>query len=116
MGNALGNSIGHWEGQTLVIETVGTSSPLTRLDPIAELRIAVPLSDQARFVERMRLVERNTLEDQITINDPVAFTRPWTMLRQYRRVPGMKRIVDEDCLCNERNPVINGKHTIAPAR
>jgi len=103
----MGDSIGHWEGGTLVIDTVARAPGPIMLSP------AVTLSDRAHFTERVRLVNSDTLEDQMTIDDPLRFTRPWQVTVQYSRVTGINRMVAWDCQ-NDRNPVMNGKLTIAP--
>lgn len=102
-----GDSIGHWEGQTLMIDTVGTS---------AYYLPGNILSDQARYIERIRMLGDGTLEDRMTILDPVSLTKPWKLTRRYHRVPNMNRMVEEDCVGNDRDPVINGKFTLAPPR
>jgi hypothetical protein len=103
-----GDSVGHWEGQTLVVDTVATSSPANSDDD--------PLSEQARYTERIRMLNENTLEDQMTVEDPVALSRPWQLTRQYHRDPSIDRIIDQVCEENDRNPVVNGKMTIAPPK
>ncbi len=111
-----GNSIGHWEGQILVADTIATSSPLFRIVPKNGGFVGgwAIFSDQAHYIERIRMTDKNTLEDQITIQDPVALSHAWSMTRQYHRVPNMKRIVDGDCRGNDRNPVVDGRFVIAP--
>ena len=86
-----GHSIGHWEGGTLVIDTVGL-----RDDMIVD-RTGIVLSGEAHVVERVRRVNPTTLTDQITITDPVAFTRPWTVTKTYRLQPGPAYILDWAC-------------------
>jgi hypothetical protein len=103
-----GDSVGHWDGQTLMVDTVATSSPANVTGE--------PLSERATLTERIRLLNKNTLQDQITIEDPVALTHPWQLTRQYYRVPNMNRLFDEVCGETERNPVVNGKFTIAPPK
>jgi hypothetical protein len=66
-----GDSIGHWEGDTLVVDTIGLNDK-TWLD-----RAGHPHSDQLHVVERMRRPERNTLQVGLTIEDPKAYTKPW---------------------------------------
>ena len=68
----MGDSIGHWEGDTLVADTVNFNDK-TWLD-----RIGHPHSDQLHLIERIRRVDRDHLEDQITIDDPKAYAKPWT--------------------------------------
>jgi hypothetical protein len=68
-----GHSAGHWEGNTLVIETAGYND-YTFLD-----NSGAPHSDQLRTIERIRkLDDGKTLEDVVTIRDPVVFTKDWT--------------------------------------
>jgi hypothetical protein len=106
----LGHSIGHWDGQTLVIDTAErvASAPLRFSSPL------VKLSDRARFTERLRLVSKDRLEDQITVEDPVALEKPWQLTLSYRRVTNLDRMIDFNCTENDRNPVVDGKITIAP--
>ena len=68
----MGDSIGHWEGDTLVADTVNFNDK-TWLD-----RIGHPHSDQLHVIERIRRVDHEHLQDDITIDDPKAYTKPWT--------------------------------------
>lgn len=74
-----GYSTGHWEGDTLVAETVNL-----RDDTVLD-RYGSPHSDAMRITERIRLVDANTLEDIVTTYDPKAFTKPLEVVRRYRR-------------------------------
>ena len=74
-----GYSTGHWEGDTLVVETVNL-----RDDTVLD-RYGSPHSDAMRITERIRLVDPNTLEDIVTTYDSKAFTKPWEVVRRYRR-------------------------------
>ena len=67
----LGDAIGHWEGDTLVVDTIGFNDK-TWLD-----RAGHPHSTQLHLVERIRRVDHTTLQDDITIEDPIAYTKPW---------------------------------------
>ncbi len=73
-----GHSIGHWEGDTLVIDTIG-------LLPQVLLAQGVKHSDKVRIVERMRLSKPDQLEDVLTITDPDVLTAPVVMARRYNR-------------------------------
>jgi len=67
-----GYSIGHWEGDTLVVETRGLNEKFwmdTR---------GTPHTAQLKFTERITRSDMNTLKYQATIDDPGAYTRPWT--------------------------------------
>jgi hypothetical protein len=74
-----GYSTGRWEGDTLVVETVGLREDTT-LD-----RYGSPHSDAMRITERIRLTAPDVLEDRITVTDPKAFTKPWEFTRSYRK-------------------------------
>jgi hypothetical protein len=73
-----GHSIGHWEGDTLVVDTVG-------ILPSNYDQTAAPHSDELHVLERIRLVDKDWLEVAMTIEDPTAFTRPWKVTRYFRR-------------------------------
>ena len=73
-----GYSTGHWEGDTLVVDTVAL-----RDDTFIEG--FTPHSDQMTVHERIRLKEPTLLEDTITVTDPKALTQPWTTVKTYRK-------------------------------
>jgi len=74
-----GRSVGHWEGDTLVVDTIG-------IKPTVQYQ-RVPHSDQMRITERFRLAAPDVLHDQITITDPVTLEKPITYTLSYRRLP-----------------------------
>ncbi len=76
----MGDSTGHWEGDTLVVETVNFNDR-TWID-----RQGIPHSEELRVFERIRLDEDGNLLIDITIEDPVAFTESWSSERRYRPV------------------------------
>jgi hypothetical protein len=103
----LGDSIGHWQGETLVIDTVArTAGPITMFGP-------GELSEQAHFTEKVRRIDKNTLENQLTIDDPVSLTRPWTITLRYDRVQDLDRFILYDCDA-DRNPIEDGKIILDP--
>lgn len=67
----MGDSIGKWEGDTLVVDTIGFNDK-TWLD-----RAGHPHSDQLHVTERIRRTDPNTLQIAINIEDPKAYTQPW---------------------------------------
>jgi hypothetical protein len=73
-----GESIGHWEEQTLVVHTIGISSR-------AELIAGVPTSGRAAVTERIHLVDPGHLQIDTTVEDPVALLEPWKIRRVYER-------------------------------
>jgi hypothetical protein len=104
----LGDSIGHWEKDTLVVDTVArTPGPVSMFLPAAEL------SDQAHFTERVRRIDANTLEDRLTIEDPPRLLHPWVVTLRYSRVRDLNRFIPYDCEA-DRNPLENGKLSIKP--
>jgi hypothetical protein len=68
----MGNSVGRWEGDTLVVVTRG-------LKPESAVN-GVPLSEEGRLVERFRRVSADVLEYRMTIEDPKTWTQPWTVM------------------------------------
>ena len=74
-----GHSVGRWEGDTLVVDTIGIKEEVQYQN--------VPHSDQMRIRERIRLAEPDRLVDEITIEDPQKFEKPWTFTFTYRRMP-----------------------------
>lgn len=101
-----GHSIGHWEGDTLVVDTVGMLED-TILD-----RTGIQLSDQRHVMERIRRIDADTIEDRMTIEDPVALTRPWQIVKTFRKQPAGTYIFDYACAENNRNPVDENGRTI----
>jgi hypothetical protein len=68
----MGDSVGHWEGDTLVADTANFNDK-TLLD-----RMGHPHSDALHVIERIRRIDHDHLVDDITIEDPKAYTKPWT--------------------------------------
>src|SRR2546423_9136961 len=90
-----GESIGHYEGDTLVVDTVGLDTR-TYVD-----NYFTPHTDQLHVSERYRMVEGgNTLEVAIRVEDPGAVTTPWTALQRYRR---MTQGAMPETVCAENN-------------
>jgi hypothetical protein len=101
-----GNSIGHWEGDTLVIDTIMVS------EPNAFFQGNVPLSEQARYRERIRL-EGDKLIDEWTIEDPVTLTGPWKATVALVREPGFDRMIEVNW-DNDRTGIEGDVNTIEP--
>jgi hypothetical protein len=93
-----GYSTGHWEGDTLVIDTNGFRDDLW-LDAAGN-----PLTEQGKTVERIRRPSFGTLEIEITIDDPKAYTAPWTITLHQPLVLDSE-LIDYYCLENERDSV-----------
>jgi hypothetical protein len=86
-----GHSAGHWEGDTLVVETAGFNEK-TFLD-----NSGAPHTDQLRTVERIRKINGGKeLEDVVTIHDPGVFTKDWNARFVYQARPDI-RMMDYSC-------------------
>jgi hypothetical protein len=104
----MGDSVGHWEGDTLVVDTVAIKPRLVLFS-----FLPLQMSDQLHFVERVRLASHDEIEDQLTVEDPVALTEPFKITLKYARVTDATRMIDE-AECDEttdRNPIVNGRFT-----
>ena len=103
-----GDSIGHWDGDALVVDTVAIKPDLL-LGGFTSIR----MSDQLHFEERMRLVGKNELQDEFTLHDPAALTAPFKVTFSFSRVTDTNRMIDEtECdSTTDRNPVVNGRFT-----
>jgi len=98
-----GYSSGRWQGDTLVVETVGLRDGLW-----ADFN-GSPLTDRARMTERFRRPNYGTLEVQVTVDDPKAYTKPWTVnLNQHIAIDS--DLLEYACLENEKDvPRLVGK-------
>jgi hypothetical protein len=86
-----GYSTGHWEGDTLVVETVA-------LHPNSFIEGFTPHSDAMTVKERIRFIGPGVLEDRITVTDPKALTQPWETVRTYRKaMPGNDQLREFAC-------------------
>jgi hypothetical protein len=83
-----GHSIGHWEGDTLVVDTVGLNGKLW-LD-----RVGHPDSDQMHVIEHIHRVDDKTLQVDFTFDDPKSYVKPWTALMRFRLRPDWEIIED----------------------
>jgi hypothetical protein len=91
-----GYSTGHWEGDTLVVETSGFRDEQW-LD-----RWGSPLTDKAKMTERFRRVNFGTLEIELTVDDSKAYTMPWTV-RLSQSIALNTELLDWICLENEKD-------------
>ena len=91
-----GYSIAAWEGDTLVVRTIGFRDDLW-LDMAGS-----PMTEAATMTERLRRPTYGTLEIQVTIDDPKAYTRPWTV-QMNQMITLDTELIDEMCLENEKS-------------
>jgi hypothetical protein len=101
-GTYTGVSVGHWEGDTLVWETIGLKGDRDN-DSILD-RTGLILSDAAHTTTRMRKINDNTLEAVVTIEDSKALTKPWVVTKRFRKQPAGQFMYDYGCAENNRNP------------
>jgi hypothetical protein len=80
-----GRSVGHWDGDTLVVDTIG-------IKPAVAGYRGMPHSPQMRIGERIHLVAPDILHDQITIDDPVVLEKPVTYTVAYKRMPNYEMV------------------------
>jgi hypothetical protein len=87
-----GYSIGHWDGDTLVVETTGFRDDVW-LDVEGS-----PLTNTGKMTERFRRVNYGNMEIEITVEDPKAYTKPWTVMVKHRVMLDTDLI---EFICNE---------------
>jgi hypothetical protein len=92
----LGNSVGRWDGDTLVIDVTGLNDK-TSLDTNGH-----PHSDQLHLVERLRRTGPKTMSYEVTVDDPKAYAEPWKQSRVFQFQPGLQ-LMEYVCLENERD-------------
>ena len=100
-----GHSIGTWEGDTLVIDTVGFN------DRFWFDFAGHPHTEKLHTIERYRRPDFNTLEYDITIDDPGAYTKPFVLHARSTYEPDTELM---EYICNENNT--NVPHIVGPAR
>jgi hypothetical protein len=95
----MGDSVGHWEGNTLVVETTNiksgdsvtsdiyarAASPLNMASQNVPPFNTIPTSRKAHTVERFTMTNPNSLTYEITYTDPEVFTAPWTVRMEWAR-------------------------------
>jgi hypothetical protein len=100
-----GHSIGRWEGDTLVVETIG-------IKPITELGAGMKHSDQLKVTERIHLAkdDPNQLVVEMIMEDPQALEAPYSRQLTFRRERDWS-LMEFVCAENDRNPVGNDGFT-----
>jgi hypothetical protein len=95
----MGDSRGHWEGKTLVIETTNiksgdsathdtgkrAASPVNMATQNVPPFNTIPTSTQAKTIERLTMTDANTITYEITYSDPEVYTKPWTVRLNWDR-------------------------------
>ena len=99
-----GDSVGHWEGDTFVVETKNFTDN-TWIS--AEGRVSFH-SDQLHIVERYRRVDANTLEIDAVVEDPAVLTKPWVVPQQTLQLAPFDQILPLNCSGFETQGLIEG--------
>ena len=99
----MGNSVGRWEGDTLVIDTIGFNGQ-TWLDTEPE-RLT---SDRLHVIERIDRPDFEHLKYEVTVDDPQMYTRPWKNARTFVRMKPGQEIMEYSC--DENNKEITEGH------
>ena len=94
----LGHSVGHWEGDTLVVDVVGFNEG-TWLDYFGH-----PHTQQLHVTEKLTRPNKNTLHYEATIDDPGAYTKPWTVAWN---IPWNQSGELQEYVCQENNLYLN---------
>jgi hypothetical protein len=107
----MGHSIGRWEGEVLVVDTVGTNGRARAVNGVGsnaqvssdDAKPRLPVSEELHLVERFKLVAEGTiLEDEITINDSKTYTAPITVKHYFQRRPDID-MLEYYCMDNPRS-------------
>lgn len=101
-----GDSVGYWDGDTLVFSTVAVKNEGTIVD-----RTGLVLSDEMTAVTRIRKNDEGNLEVAMTLTDPLALTEPWTVVSEFSRLEDGFRIYDYVCAENPRNAIAEDGQT-----
>jgi hypothetical protein len=99
----MGDSRGHWEGNTLVIETTNFNGKTAATNPGttgSPQQNNVPTSQQMKIVERFTRIDRGTLQYEATVTDPVVFTAPFKVSFSLRYEPDYQLF---EYTCHEGN-------------
>lgn len=101
----MGDSIGRWEGDTLVVDTLGISDEV-------ELDTGIPHSGQFHLIERIHLdpADSNVLVNEMRMEDPEALQEPFEVTVRYRR-DRYGSLLEFQCAENDRNPVNDSGET-----
>jgi hypothetical protein len=86
-----GDAVGHWEKDTLVVDTLGI-----RDDTTVDF-LGLPHSAELHVIERMRKLDENTLESHITLEDPKAYKEKWDAVAIWKRLPASDGIREYIC-------------------
>ncbi|OFW35617.1 MAG: hypothetical protein A3J28_05540 [Acidobacteria bacterium RIFCSPLOWO2_12_FULL_60_22] len=90
-----GSSVGKWQGDTFVVDTVGFDER-TWLD-----QLGYPHSDAMRLQERYRRADHDTLELTLTLDDPKVYTKPWVSDKKILQLQPQQQLAESFCVGSE---------------
>ena len=93
----MGESIGTWDGDTLVVDTIGLNTR-TWLDTAGH-----PHSDALHVIERYRLTDASDIAYEVTVDDPKMYTHPWTNHRVLDRLKPGDHLMEYSCEENNKD-------------
>ncbi|MGB6941194.1 MAG: hypothetical protein WBE37_02205 [Bryobacteraceae bacterium] len=104
----MGDSRGHWEGNTLVVD-VADNNDKSVFDMAGHFH-----SDALHVVERFTIVDQNTIDYEATFDDPKVFTRPFKMKFELKKSAHPQEPFGSDCFGGERDQehIVNGLATV----
>jgi hypothetical protein len=97
-----GRSVGTWEGDTFVIDTIGIAAHVAGYQ-------SLPHSPQLHITERMKLASADVLQDSITLDDPVVLEKPVTYTLTYRRLPKYEMV---EFVCDNNREYVDDKGVV----
>ncbi len=107
-----GESVGHYDGDELVVDTIGFNDK-TFVDDTYN----VPHTTQLHIVERFKLIqEGKALQVNLTVEDPGAFNAPWSAIVNYRHVASAQLLTEEPCAENNAEHLSNFFHIPTAAK
>jgi hypothetical protein len=92
----IGTSVGHWEGDTFVVDTKGFNGK-TNLDTVGH-----PLSDQLRLIQRFTRTDEKHITYEVTVDDPVIYSKPWKNTRTFTLRPDWE-LMEYSCMENNKD-------------
>src|SRR5579862_9626777 len=106
----MGDAIGHWEGNTLVIETTNFIGGLVSMG--VNGAAGPPYSEDLKVVERFTRTSDHTIQYEVTISDPKTYTAPWTVAFPITQEPGYQIF---EYACHEGNYAMHNRLSAARA-
>ncbi|MEP7352266.1 MAG: hypothetical protein ABI824_03455 [Acidobacteriota bacterium] len=97
-----GRSVGHWDGDTLVVDTLGIKDSIQGYQ-------GIPHSEKMHITERIRRTTPEALQDQITIEDPITLEKPVTYTLSYKLTPNYEMV---EFVCENNREYVDEKGVV----